>query len=97
MSSAAGGDGKELGPGRGSTDAIVAGGVGSEAGVVVEEYSKRVVVVVVGGSGVGAGSGKNLRMKRSAAAGSTRDAQRSSLEMPVDNRLSRAGALNVLN
>ena len=46
-------------------------------------YSKHVVSVVVGGSGVGAGSGKNLRTKRSAAAGSTKEIQKSSLEMPV--------------
>ena len=59
--------------------------IGSEAGVVAEVYSKRVVVVVVvvGGSGVGAGSGRNLRTKRSAAAGSMRDAQRSSPEMSL--------------
>ena len=62
---------------------------------MAEVNSKR--VVVAGGSGVGAGTGavaaggsakcslwpRNRRTKRSAAAGSMRDAQRSSLEMPV--------------
>ena len=80
VSSAAGGDGKKSGPGGGSTDANVVGGVGSQAGVVEEVYSKRVVSVVVGGSRVGLGSGKNLRMKRSAAAGSIKEFQRSLLE-----------------
>ena len=95
VSSAAGGNGKKSGLGRGSTKAIVVGGVGSEAGAVAEVNSKR--VVVAGGSGVGAGSAavaagdsakgslwpKNRRTKRSAAAGSIRDAQRSLAEMPV--------------